>query len=129
MAEPLSINAAPLGTPAGHYSHAVCAGGLAYLSGQLPINRQGQPLSGEPFEVQVAQVFDNLEQVLASCGSSRGHLLQVRVYLHDVALWPRFNQLYAVWLGPHRPARCVVPVPALHYGLALEIEAVARLAE
>ncbi|MEQ1892853.1 MAG: RidA family protein, partial [Planctomycetota bacterium] len=35
--------------------------------------------------------------------------------------------LYAAWIGPHRPARAVVPVPELHFGLRLEIEAVAAL--
>ncbi len=121
------INADSLGMPAGHYSHAICAGGMAYISGQLPVTAQGQPLTGAPFEVQVDQVLENLGQVLAACGCQRQHLVQVRIYLCDIALWPSFNQQYARWLGSHRPARCVVPVPELHYGLALEIEAIALL--
>jgi 2-iminobutanoate/2-iminopropanoate deaminase len=57
----------------------------------------------------------------------RINLVQVRVYLVNIGLWPQFDQLYADWLGSRRPARCVVPVPALHYGLLLEIEGVAAL--
>ncbi|WP_161881174.1 RidA family protein [Deinococcus alpinitundrae] len=126
MSEVQLIQAEALGKPGGHYSHAASAGGLVFISGQLPITAQGHKLSGERFEVQAAQVLSNLDEVLAACGCGRTDLVQVRVYLLSVEDWPRFNTLYAEWIGEHRPARCVVPVPALHYGLALEIEAVAH---
>ena len=45
---------------------------------------------------------------------------------HRHRVWPAFNALYAKWAGGARPARCVVPVPQLHYGFKIEIEAVAR---
>jgi len=115
-----------LGKPAGHYSHAACVGDLVFLSGQLPITPQGIKLTGEPFEVQVSQVFDNLDRVLQACGCTRDNLVQVRVYLRNIEGWSHFDQLYAAWLGEHRPARAIVPVPMLHYGLELEIEAVAN---
>jgi enamine deaminase RidA (YjgF/YER057c/UK114 family) len=40
-------------------------------------------------------------------------------------LWPEFNRIYAEWAGAARPARAVVPVPALHYGFKIEVEALA----
>jgi 2-iminobutanoate/2-iminopropanoate deaminase len=120
------VNSDSLGMPGGHYSHSAIAGTMVFISGQLPITADGHKLIDESFDTQVGQVFDNLEQVLLSCGCNRNHLLQVRIYLCDVNLWSRFDQLYAEWMGAHRPARCVVPVPALHYGLSIEIEAVAQ---
>ena len=60
-----------------------------------------------------------------AAGSSIQRLVQVRVYVTDIALWPAFNAIYAHWLGAARPARAVVPVPELHYGFKIEIEAVA----
>ena len=62
---------------------------------------------------------------LQGAGSSIDKLTQVRVYVTDIASWPAFNALYAKWAGAARPARCVVPVPQLHYGFKIEIEAVA----
>ncbi len=121
------VTASGLPAPGGHYSHAVVVGGLAFISGLLPVDSAGKALADEPFEVQVAQVFANLAEVLTSCGSRRSQLVQVRVYLTDVNLWGPFNALYATWLGEHRPARCIVPVPALHFGVALEVEAVAQV--
>jgi reactive intermediate/imine deaminase len=119
------IMAVGLPRPAGHYSHAVRAGGLVFVAGLLPVAADGRALGGEPFAAQVAQVLANLDAVLASAGTSRAALVQVRVYITDIANWGQFNQLYAAWIGDRRPARCVVPVPTLHHGVLLELEAVA----
>src|SRR3954467_8447306 len=45
----------------------------------------------------------------------------------DIAHWPAFNAIYAEWAGASRPARAVVPVPTLHHGLVIEVEAVAMI--
>jgi len=118
-----TINATKLSLPVGHYSHAACANGMIFISGLLPIAKQGDKVEG--FDNQVRQVFNNLESVLSECKSDKSQLVQVRVYISDIELWPRFNELYAKWMGGYMPARCVVPVSVLHYNSKLEIEAVA----
>src|SRR4051812_43987280 len=112
--------------PAGHYSHAVRAGGLVFVCGLLPVAPDGRALANAPFDEQVAQVLANLDAVLAASGTSRASLAQVRVYITDLSRWARFNELYAAWIGERHPARCVVPVPALHHGVLIELEAVAE---
>lgn len=116
---------AGMAAPGGHYSHAVRAGGMVYVSGQLPIAPDGTRLNEAAFELQAQQVLDNVAAALAGAGSEVGRLVQVRVYVTDIGDWPAFNTLYARWTGEARPARCVVPVPALHYGFKIEVEAVA----
>lgn len=111
--------------PGGHYSHAVAGGGLVFVAGQLPIAPDGTKLSDAPFEQQAAQVLANVAAALRGAGSDIDQLVQVRVYLTDIGDWPAFNALYAAWIGDTKPARAVVPVPLLHYGFRLEIEAVA----
>ena len=111
--------------PGGHYSHAVTANGFVFVSGELPIAPDGTKLNEAPFEQQAQQVLDNVALALKGAGSSIDKLTQVRVYVTDIASWPAFNALYAKWAGAARPARCVVPVPQLHYGFKIEIEAVA----
>ena len=100
-------------------------GGLVFIAGQLPIDAAGQRLTDKPFEAQARQVLANVKAALEAAGSEVSQLLHVRVYLTDIAHWGSFNALYAEWAGAHRPARAVVPVPALHHGLLLEVEAVA----
>ena len=119
------LNPDTLAAPGGHYSHAVVAGGFVYVSGQLPITAAGEKLNRASFDDQTRQVLANVDAALTAAGSSVSQLVQVRVYITDIAHWPAFNQLYADWAGDSRPSRAVVPVPLLHHGFLLEVEAVA----
>jgi 2-iminobutanoate/2-iminopropanoate deaminase len=113
--------------PAGHYSQAVVSGGHVFISGQLPIRPDGSPLPDDGFEAQARQAIENMLAVLAAAGSAPEHLVKVTAYIVGVANWPRFNAVYASMLPDARPARSVVPVPALHYGYLVEIDATAVL--
>lgn len=115
--------------PGGHYSPAVTYGGLIYVSGQLGVRPDGRHTADLPFEDQVRQTLANLLAVLAASGASPQHLVKVTAYLVGVENWPRFNAIYAEVMGAARPARSVVPVPELHYGYLLEIDAVAAAPE
>jgi reactive intermediate/imine deaminase len=114
-----------LAAPGGHYSHATRASGLLFVSGQLPIARDGTRLSDRSFEQQTLQTLANVSAALASAGRGNESLVQVRAYITDIDNWPAFNRIYAEWIGAARPARAVVPVAALHYGFQIEIEATA----
>ena len=109
------------------------AAGLVFVAGQLPIAADGGKLSDAPFEAQVAQVLANVEAILRAAGSSIDRLVQVRVYLSDVALWGEFNRLYAAWAGDARPVRAVVPVgpetPVALSSPARTVEGLIRVAE
>ncbi|WP_233850939.1 RidA family protein [Paraburkholderia sp. HD33-4] len=121
---PHTDNPAALAKPGGHYSHVAVANGFVFVSGQLPINAQGEKLADASFDAQAEQVLANVKAALESVGSSVAQLVQVRVYVVDVEHWPSFNQIYARWAGDAKPARAVVPVPQLHYGFKIEVEAV-----
>lgn len=118
-------NNAAITPPAGHYSHVCVAAGQVFISGQLPIQPDGTPLTGRSFEEQTAQVLANVEACLACAAVGKESLVQVRIYVTDIKHWPIFNQLYAAWIGSHRPARAVAGVSELHFGLAVEVEAIA----
>jgi reactive intermediate/imine deaminase len=121
----LSPASPQLPAPGGHYSHTATGQGLVFVSGQLPIRPDGTRLVDAGFEDQARQALANLAAALALAGSGVDRLLQVRVYLDDIAHWPAFDRLYADWAGAHRPARALVPTGALHFGLKVEVEAVA----
>ena len=113
-----------LATPKGHYSPATVGAGLVAISGQLPLDAQGQPVL-DSFESEVRTVFANIDLILETAGCTRESLFQVTVYVTSLSLWPEFNRLYAEWVGDHKPARAVVPVPELTSGAHLEVAAVA----
>lgn len=123
MIEP--INVATLPTPRGHYVHAVRHAGILYVSGQLPVADDGSHRADASFEEQARQVMRNVLAVLEGAGSGPDRLLKMTIYLVDVSHWPELDAIVADILGEVRTARAVVPVPALHYGYLLEVEAMA----
>lgn len=126
MADELQCRNSPdLMPPAGHYSHVALTPDLAFLSGQLPITPDGTVLAGEPFEVQVRQVLSNIGASLRAAELSPADLVSVTVYVTNMADWGQFDELYSAWVGDHRPSRCVAAVADLHFGAALEIQAIA----
>lgn len=120
---PIAVPGAP--PPAGHYSPAIVHGGLVYVSGQLGLRPDGGPAADQPFQDQARQALRNLLAVLAAAGASPDRLLKVTAYIVGVENWPAFNAVYAEVMGETRPARSVVPVPELHYGCLVEIDAIA----
>lgn len=122
---PMLHNASDLCPPVGHYSHVAVANGLAFVSGQLPIDAAGTPLVDASIETQLQQTLDNLDACLRAAGSTRLDLAHVRIYVTSIADWTTIDGLYRRWVGDHRPARAVAGVRELHFGARVEIEAVA----
>lgn len=115
-------------TPAGHYSQGIVANGFVFVAGQLPME-QGVPADPSmPIERQVEIAIGNVAAILGAAGSSLANVVSITVYITDVSLWPRVNAAYAKALGDHRPARTTVPVPALHHGWGVEVQAIATVA-
>jgi len=116
---------APL--PGGHYSQAIVHNGLVYVSGQLPIDPQtGEKQTGS-IEEQTNLVLQNLSAILDASGSSLNQVLKVTVYISDISLWGKVNEVYAEIFGDHRPARAIVPTRDLHFGFKIEVDAVAAV--
>ena len=112
-------------SPAGHYSQAVVSGGLVFVSGQLPIHPQNGEIK-PTIEGQVHQVMNNLENILATSGSSMDKVVKATLYISDISLWGKVNEIYAERFGSHKPARAVVPTRELHFGCLIEVEVVAE---
>ena len=111
--------------PAGHYAQAIVSGEHVFISGQLPIRPDGHPLDDDEFEVQAKQAIQNMLEILLAAGSSPRQLVKVTAYIVGIANWARFNAVYASMLPDACPARSVVPVPELHHGYLVEIDAIA----
>lgn len=121
-ATPIRVDALP--APKGHYSHAAAGGGLVFISGQLPSPADGS----EPpatFGAQAEVAIGNMISILAAAGLDPSDLVKVNAYIVGIENWIEFNAIYARLMGDARPARAVVPVPELHYGFLVEVDAIA----
>lgn len=115
--------------PKGHYSSAVVHNGLIFVSGQLPMNLQTGETENGAIEAQTELALRNVEQILLAAGSDLNRVLQMTIYISDIELWGKVNEVYASIFGEHKPARAIVPVKDLHFGTQIEIQAIAAVKE
>ena len=125
MNELRSVSTDQAPRPGGHYSQAVVAGNLIFVSGQLPITTNGTIASNSTFGEQVRLALSNVLAIIQAAGSDRNALVRVTAYIVGISNWAEFNRVYGEVVGPSKPARTVVPVPELHHGCLVEIDAIA----
>jgi 2-iminobutanoate/2-iminopropanoate deaminase len=108
----------------GPYSPAVRHGDLLYCSGMLPLDpTTGQIVAGD-ITAQTRQVLDNLQVLLADCGTALGNVLKTTVFLHNMDDFATFNAVYAEYFPTAPPARSTVQVARLPLDALIEIEAI-----
>jgi 2-iminobutanoate/2-iminopropanoate deaminase len=121
------VPGAPPPPPTAAYSHAVRAGDLLFVTGQLGVDPQTNALVPGGTVEQARQVMRNLRTVLAGAGTSLDRAVMVRIYLTNFADYPAVNTEYAGHFAPgHLPARTTVGVSALALGAAIEIDLIVR---
>jgi 2-iminobutanoate/2-iminopropanoate deaminase len=109
----------------GPYSQAVIHNGLAYLSGQIPVDPATGEIAAADIAVQTERVLENLGAVLAACGSSFEGVLKTTVYLVDMREFAQMNEVYARYFKTNPPARATVQVARLPREVLVEIDALA----
>jgi len=112
----------------GPYSQAVIWNGMAFLSGQIPLD----PATGELIQGDVAaqteRVLDNLKAVLEAAGASLNSVLKTTVFLKDMADFPKMNEVYGRYFAENTPARSTVQAAKLPRDVMVEIDAIAEVA-
>jgi 2-iminobutanoate/2-iminopropanoate deaminase len=117
-----------LAEPISHYTDAVRAGDLLFISGIVPVDADGRVVGGEDVAAQARQVLETMRRVLAAAGARPAHVVKVTVYLVDVDDRPRINPVRQEFFGSARPASTLVEVRRLAVpGAKVEIDAVALL--
>jgi 2-iminobutanoate/2-iminopropanoate deaminase len=111
----------------GPYSQGVVANGLLFTAGQIGIDPQTGRLVDGGFAEQTERVLANLSAVLEAAGATWDDVVKTTVYLHDMADFPTFNEMYGRHLGDARPARSTVQTAGLPRGALVEIDAVVRV--
>lgn len=110
----------------GPYSQAVVVGNLVFCSGQIPLDPETGALVGSGITEQPHRVCQNLKAVLEAAGASLGAAVKTVCFLHDMADFAAFNQVYAQYFT-EKPARSCVAVKDLPKGALVEVEVVAQV--
>lgn len=107
----------------GPYSQGFEVNGLVYTSGQIPVD----PVSGvtpDGIAAQAEQSCKNVAAILEEAGTSMDKVFKTTCFLHDMADFAVFNEVYAKYFVS-KPARSCVAVKTLPKGVLCEIEAIA----
>lgn len=110
----------------GPYSHAVVAGNLMFLSGQIAINPEtGEMPAG--VQAQTAQAIANIKAIIAEKGATLDNVVKTTVYLAEMSLFGEMNEIYAQHFSEPFPARSAIAVKELPKRALVEIEVIAAL--
>ena len=86
------------------FSPAVRAGDFIYVSGQVPVNKDGEIVVGG-IEAQTRQVMENIKTVLALAGATFDDVCKSTCWLQDARDFGAFNRIYMSYFGENKPAR------------------------
>ena len=123
----LAIHTADAPAAIGTYSQAINAGGLVFLSGQIPLDPATMEIVDGDFEARARRVFDNLKAVTEAAGGSLDQIVKLTVYLTDLGNFATVNEVMADYFAEPYPARAALGVAALPKGTDVEAEAVLAL--
>jgi 2-aminomuconate deaminase len=137
VSDVVRTDAAP--APVGAYPHARRVGSLLFLSGVGPrepgsnkipgnVHDADGNLIGYDIALQCRQVFANVRAVLEASGARWEDLVDVTVFLTDMARdFPVYNRLYAEYFQGVEACRTTLGISALPTPIAIELKCVAVL--
>ena len=123
MKKVIATKAAPQAI--GPYSQGIQAGGLLFVSGQIPLVPATVEMVAGGIEAQTTQVLDNLQAILTEAGASMDAAVNTNVYLKDIGDFAVVNAIYAKYFTKDCPARVCVEVSNLPKGALIEIDVIA----
>ena len=138
-----AVHSAKAPRAVGHYPHARRVGPLLFLSGIGPRNASDNSIPGNVLSefgsllsydivAQCHSVFANVRAVLEASGAQWGDLVDVTVYLTDMASdFPAYNKVWAEYFpdAATAPCRTTLGITALPTPIAIELKCLAVLPE
>ena len=120
-----AVSAAGAPNAIGPYSHAIRAGELLFVSGQVPIDPATGNLVDGDITAQTRRVMDNLAAVLTAGGLSLQHVVRTTIFLADMNDFAAMNAVYGRYFSEPYPARATVQVARLPKDSRVEIDVIA----
>jgi enamine deaminase RidA (YjgF/YER057c/UK114 family) len=105
----------------------VTGGKIAFIAGQVALDKSGNVVGKDDFRVQVQQVFENLKAAVEAAGGNFGDVIKLNSYFLDLAHLPEFREVRDKYINvKNPPASTAVQVPRLFRPeFLVEIEAIA----
>jgi 2-iminobutanoate/2-iminopropanoate deaminase len=109
----------------GPYSQGIKAGGIIFVSGQLPVDPATGNIEAVDISAQTDQSLRNLDAVLRQAGAGLQDVVKVTVFLAAISDFAAMNEVYKQYFSSDCPARSAFQVANLPKAALVEIEAIA----
>jgi len=126
------FNPESLSKPVG-YSHVAEARGgkLVFISGQVPLDAEGNLIGSEDFAAQAVQVFENLKIALEAAGGDFHSVIKFGFFVCDISNLAVMREIRNRYINQEAPpASTAVEVSSLYRkDILIEVDAVALVAD
>jgi len=99
--------------------------GLIYIAGQ-GANSNG-PVGNDDIDSHTTKVMENVKELVITGGGTMDSILQLTVYLADLAYYEPMNKIFKTYFPNGGPARTTVAVAALPGNSKVEINCIAAV--
>ena len=121
------INTSNAPAPIGPYNQAIKSGNFLFVSGQVALKPGTNDLANTDIIEETHQVLQNLKAILAEAGMDFSNIVKTTIFLSDMELFGRVNEIYAKYFDGDFPARETVAVKGLPKNANVEISVIAAV--
>jgi len=123
------INTPKAPAPIGPYNQAVLVGDWLFISGQIAIVPSTGELNLQTIEEEATQVMENLKAILTEANTSFSNVVKSTIFLSDMALFAKVNEIYGSYSIGDYPARETLAVKTLPKNVNVEISMIAIISK
>ena len=123
------INTPKAPAPIGPYNQAVLVGDWLFISGQIAIVPSTGELNLQTIEEEATQVMENLKAILTEANTSFSNVVKSTIFLSDMALFDKVNEIYGSYFIGDYPARETLAVKTLPKNVNVEISMIAIISK
>jgi 2-iminobutanoate/2-iminopropanoate deaminase len=123
------INTPKAPAPIGPYNQAVLVGDWLFISGQIAIVPSTGELNLQTIEEEATQVMENLKAILTEANTSFSNVVKSTIFLSDMALFAKVNEIYGSYFIGDYPARETLAVKTLPKNVNVEISMIAIISK
>ena len=106
------------------HSQAIVANGFVFTQGLICLTPEGKLLEGT-LEEQIHQIMKNLQAILEEAGVMFKDVVKTTIFVTDMSIYGKVNEIYASYMSDPYPARETVCVKELPLGAQVEISMIA----
>ena len=111
--------------PNGPYSHAIKAGNMLFVSGQIAMDRGTGQLVTANIKEETHKVMANVGAILTAAGADFSSIVKTTIFLKDMGNFTQVNEVYGSYFKSNPPARETVEVSRLPKDVNIEISCIA----